>query len=352
MPFQRSLAQKTHGQARTRASMPLKKELGVFGDGSQAADDATIETLLGENLFERIDVSLLDNGEHALLAFRQHELERREVGLSRRNFFQIERHGDASLGSHLRGRREQSCRAHVLQRLQQIAFRRFHASFEKSLLGEGVADLNLRLGRLFARSFASVCHLSVRCGFLRGFLRLSLESLRCHRRAVDSVSARFRAQIDDKVAFALRARRAELFGRRDAYGHGVDENVVVVVLVEVALSAQRRDACAIAVEGDSFDNAFEQRFRLGVCGFSESERVQIGDGSCSHGENIAHDASHACRRAFVRGDHAGVVVAFHLEDERMRSALGVLADAHGTRVLAFLDKRSVARFRKLFEEVA
>src|SRR5262249_15907601 len=62
---------------------------------------------------------------------------------------------------------------------------------------------------------------------------------------------------------------------------------------------------------------------------AESERIHIGDGPGAHGEHVAHDAADAGRRALIRLDVGGMVVALHLEHGRL-----AIAEIDHARVLA------------------
>ena len=68
---------------------------------------------------------------------------------------------------------------------------------------------------------------------------------------------------------------------------------------------------------------------MGWVGIAEAQRVEVGDGPRAHGEHVAHDAADARGRALVGLDVGGVVVALHLEHDRIAVAevdhAGVLA---------------------------
>ncbi len=68
-----------------------------------------------------------------------------------------------------------------------------------------------------------------------------------------------------------------------------------------------------------------------MAGFAEAQGVEQGDRAGAHGEDVAHDAADAGRRALVGLDERRVVVRFHLEDARLAVVdiddAGVLARA-------------------------
>ena len=64
---------------------------------------------------------------------------------------------------------------------------------------------------------------------------------------------------------------------------------------------------------------------------AEAQRVHLGDRPRAHGEDVAHDAADAGRRALIGLDERRVVVALHLEDGGLAVAdiddAGILARA-------------------------
>ncbi len=74
---------------------------------------------------------------------------------------------------------------------------------------------------------------------------------------------------------------------------------------------------------------------------AEAQGVQQGDGPRAHGEDVAHDAADAGRRALIGLDVAGVVVALHLEDAGL-----AVADVDDAGVLARTADDARARGRE------
>src|SRR5690606_39055642 len=73
---------------------------------------------------------------------------------------------------------------------------------------------------------------------------------------------------------------------------------------------------AIAIAANAGDDTREQMPRLGMIRAAEAERIEVHHRACAHGEDIAQDASHACRRTLIGLDEARVIVAFDLENCR------------------------------------
>ena len=158
-----------------------------------------------------------------------------------------------------------------------------------------------------------------------------VEFRRGHGGAVNAVAAGLGADIDDGIARALGGGQENLVGARQADAHGVDQDVAVVAAVEIDFTAHRGHAHAVAITADAGDHARHQMPGLGMRRLAEAQRIHHGDGARAHGEDIAHDATHARRRALIGLDEAGMVVRFHLEDAGIAIAdvdhAGILARA-------------------------
>ena len=273
----------------------------------RAPDDREIEAPLAEHLLAGAFRARLEDHQHPLLAFREHHLVGRHVGLALRHVVEVQLDADAALVGHLRRRGCEARRAHVLDRDDRIGRHQLEARLDQQLLGEGVADLH---GRALFRA-------------------LVVELGRRHGRAVDAVAPGLGADVDHRQADALGGGIENLVRAREADAHRVDEDVAVVAGVEVGLAADRRHADAIAVAADAGDDARHEVARLGVRGIAEAQRVEVRHGPRAHREHVAHDAADARRRALVGLDEARVVVALHLEDGAVAVAeiddAGVLA---------------------------
>ena len=91
---------------------------------------------------------------------------------------------------------------------------------------------------------------------------------------------------------------------------------------------------------DALDHAMHQLAGLGVGDFAEAERVHRGDRARAHGEDVAHDAAHARRRALIGFDVGGVVVALHLEDDRQPLSGSLEVPAHSETLLSGAERTS------------
>ena len=104
-------------------------------------------------------------------------------------------------------------------------------------------------------------------------------------------------------------------------------------------AADVRHADAVSIAGYAGDHALKEAAVFGVVERPESQRVEQGDGARAHGENVADDAAHAGRRAFIRLHGGRVVVGLYLHHDRPAAA-----DVHDAGVLAARrDEQAVGR---------
>src|SRR5208283_4924850 len=168
----------------------------------------------------------------------------------------------------------------------------FEAGFEQKFLGKRIADLHG--GTLY--------------------LRVGVESGRGHGRAMDTVAAGLRAEIDDLISDTARLGIENLICLGDANSHGIDQNISVVAFVEIRRSADGRHSETIAIGADPGNDACDKMARAGMLRRTETQQVQASDRPRAHGENIAQDSANACRGALKGLDEGGVVMALHFED--------------------------------------
>jgi hypothetical protein len=107
-------------------------------------------------------------------------------------------------------------------------------------------------------------------------------------------------------------RAGQPFAGEEADAHRVHEAVVGVRRVEDGFAADGRDAGAVPVVADPGDGSVEVMARL-----AEAQPVEQRDRPRSHGDDVAQDPAHACRRALERLDRGRVVVALDLEGDRL-----------------------------------
>ena len=285
----------------------VQDQEAVLGNG--LADDGEVEVPLVE---DGAGLGLLlraERHQHALLALGEHHLVGGHAPLADRDAVEVEADPEAALVAHLDGRAGQAGGAHVLDRDDGAGGHQLEAGLEQALLGEGVADLD---GRAL-------------------FLDAGVELRRGHGRAADPVAAGLGAEVDHGHADAGGGRVEDRVGSGEAGGEGVDQAVAVVGGVEAQLAADGRHAESVAVAADAGDDAVDEAAGLRVRRLAEGEGVHRGDRPGAHGEDVAEDAADAGGGALVGLDVGRVVVALHLEDERLAVAdvddAGVLAGA-------------------------
>ena len=262
------------------------------------ADHGKIQSPFAEDRFRLFFLFRSQHHEHALLAFRQHHLIGAHAGLAGRHTIEIEIDAEIALGAHLDRRAGQPGRAHVLDRDHAIGGHDLEAGLQQQFFGEGIADLHGR-------------------ALLGGIV---VELGRRHRGAVNAVAAGLGAEIDDRHVDAGGRGIKDLVGVGEANRHRVDENVAVIAGVKAHLAADRRHPERIAVAADAGDHAGDEMAGLGMLRRAEGERIEAGDGARTHREDVAQNAADAGGRALIGLDIARVVVALHLEHDRLAVA--------------------------------
>src|SRR5437667_512476 len=248
----------------------------------------------------------LDDDQHPLLGFGKHHVVRRHLALAPRHERDVDARAGAGHPACAFGHRgSQACGAEVLDRDHRVGVREVHARLQQALLEERVADLDR--GPALRASFVE----------LDG-------GERC---AMNSVAPGVRPHQHQPVARAFGTRPHELVGADESDAHRVDDRVVRVAVLEVDLASDRRDADAVAVGADARDHALEVAARLRQR--PEPQRVEEGDGTRAHGDDVTDDPADAGGSALVRLDRGRVVVRLDLEDRGP-----AFPDAHRAGVLA------------------
>ena len=257
-------------------------------------DDGEIESPLAEDRFGFFFLFGLEHHEHSLLALRKHHLVRAHPLFAARHLVEIERHAEIALGAHLHRRTGQPGRAHVLDGDDAALLHDLEAGFEQQLFGKWISDLH---GRAL-------------------LFRVSAEFGRGHGRAVNAVSSRLGAEVDDRHANPRSGCIETLVLARDPDRHRVDQAIAVIARVETDRTADRWHAERIAVAADAGDNARNQMPRFRMRRRSERQRIQARDRPGAHGEDVAQNAADAGGCALIGLDVARVIVALHLEHAR------------------------------------
>ena len=276
----------------------------VFWNG--LAHDGEIEVPFVE---DRLRLGFLfgaKDHEHAFLALGQHHLIGGHAAFAHRNRFEVEPDAQATLVAHFHRRTGKPRRTHILDRDDGAGCHELQRRLHQALFGEGVADLNG--GALF--------------------LDRVVEFGRRHGRPADAVAPGLRPKVDDRHPYARGGGIENLVRIRETGGESVDETVAVIGGIKAHLAPHGRHAEAVAVAAHAGDDPVDQLARLGVIGPPEAERVHRRDGPRAHGKDIPQDATHTRGRPLIGFDVGRVVVALHLEDQRLP-----VADVHDARVL-------------------
>ena len=264
----------------------------------RAADDC-VQSPLGEDLQHFVLAAFLGHQQHALLAFREHNLVRAHAGFALRNQIELDVEAHAAARAHLTGRAGEAGRAHVLNADDCAGLHGLQAGFQQQLLHKGVAHLHV--GALGLSAF--------------------VELLAGHGRAVNAVAARLGSHINHRVAAAGGLAVKNFVLAYQAESEGVHQRIAGVAGLELGFAAQVGHAKAIAVSGNAADHTFHHGViflhQLGLYAiiFNEpkAQRVHHRQRTRTHGKDVAQNAAHAGGRALVGLNIAGVVVALDLE---------------------------------------
>ena len=106
------------------------------------ADLDGVQIPLLEHSFDFVLAAALDDEEHALLRFGQHDLVRRHAGFALRHVDHVHGHADAAAGAHLRRRAREARGAHVLDADHGARLHHLETGFHQQLFHERIADLH------------------------------------------------------------------------------------------------------------------------------------------------------------------------------------------------------------------
>ena len=288
-------------------------------------EERSQEARLGHNADRRaLELPLLADGcdplqavgdaDHALLALRDDDLDRSEVGLSQGNTIEVDVDADLPATGHLGEGGGKAGSAEVLKPFHQAALHELEAGLDQLLPGERIADLNGRplvlvlVGELLAGEDA---------------------------RPADAVASGRRTEEDDEVAGPRRPGAHHALRRDEAHAHGVDQRVLRVLLRKEGVSSDGGHAHAVAVVADAGDGAAE-----GEVGLAEAQPVEERHRTRTHGGHIPEDAADSRRRALEGLDRRRMIMALYLERDRL-----TFAEVDDTCVLAgpLEHARAVAR---------
>src|SRR5437660_1057950 len=173
--------------------------------------------------------------------------------------------------------------------------------FEKKLLHERVADLHV--GAFLLRLLGEFSG-----GEQRG--------------TMNSVAARFCPDVNHRIADAFGFGKKDFFLFGNAERERIDERILRIARLEGNFAADGGNAETVSVASDAANDAVEDAavfrglfFRRVFArrNFAEAERIENGDGTRSHGENVAQDAADARRRALKRLNITRMIVRFDFE---------------------------------------
>src|SRR5882762_8654144 len=146
---------------------------------------------------------------------------------------------------------------------------------------------------------------------------------------MDSVAARFRAHVYNRIADAFRLSVKHFILLEDAERESIHQRIAVVTLFENALAAHGGNAEAVAVMRNAGNHALQNSTIARNVERAKTQRVHHRNRASAHGENVAQDAAYASGSALKRLDETWMIVRFDLEGDGVAAAdvddSGVLA---------------------------
>ena len=252
-----------------------------------------VQLPLGEDLLDLRLPPPRDDEEHPLLRLGEEDLVRRHARLTLGDAVEVDLRPRSRAGGHLRCRAGETGRPHVLDADDGARRHRLKTRLEEELLGERVPDLD---GRAPLR-------------------RPLVEGLRRHRRPVDPVAPRLRADVDEGVTHPVGPRPEDPPARGESDAEDVDEGVPRVRGRDRDLPPDRRAPEAVPVMRDAGHHPAQEVTAPGIVERPEPEGVEESDRTRAHREDVAEDAAHTRRRPLERLDERRVVVALDLQGQ-------------------------------------
>ena len=137
--FRRFVDQRPYRQVGLDAAVAADDEIAGVRD---APNNGEIQLPLAEHGFRRSLRAGFQDHQHALLAFRQHQLVRGHARFALWHEVEVDVDADATLRRHLDGRRGQARRTHVLNGDNRVHAHELEAGFQQQLFGEWIPYLH------------------------------------------------------------------------------------------------------------------------------------------------------------------------------------------------------------------
>ncbi len=269
------------------AGLVQDAQLAAFGDGSH---DARPDLPSRAYLSDGVEIVGLDYREHALLALRRHDLERRHGRLPQGHSGYVHVHPVPGARRRLGGRAREPGAAEVLYPSNEAEVEQLQRGLDQSLLLERIADLDARPLRVVGL--------------------IAYESRRCEdAHSADPVPAGRGAEQHRQVSDPRRRPQHQAVDGQEPKAQHVHERVAGVALVDGELPSDRRDSDGVAVAGDPTDHPVEQPPVLRVVERAEAEWVHQRDRPGAHREYVADYPAHPGRGTLVRLHGRRVVMA-------------------------------------------
>ena len=204
---------------------------------------------------------------------------------------QIDVHTRTGACAHLAARTGQSGGSHVLNADNQSLVHHLKTGFHQKFFHEGIADLDV----------GPLC------------TSVLTKTRRCHRRAVNPVTAGLSTHVDHPVADTRCLSQKDLVLLEYAERKGIDQRVLRVAIGEIHFASNGGNAKTIAVGCDTPNHTLKNPTVLSLVKRTKAQAVHRSDRPGPHSENVAEDPTHSCGRTLEGLDIGRMVMRFDLE---------------------------------------
>ena len=134
---------------------------------------------------------------------------------------------------------------------------------------------------------------------------------------MDAIAPGFGTKINNGQANARGLAGKNHIALGQTNSHGIDKAVAIVTRMETDRTANGWHTKTVAVAANAGHHASDKCFRSRMAWLAKAQKIERGNGPCTHRENIAQNTTNARRRPLVGFDIRGVIVALHLENHHI-----------------------------------
>ena len=266
--------------------------IGVAGGrtGGDHTDHRGADFPASTNCQHLIEIGGLDNGEHAFLALRGHDLERFHARLTTRDGGDVHVHAHAAAAGGFAGGTSQAGAAEILNADDEPGVEQFETGLDETLLLIGVAHLHTR-------------------ALLSVSLFIGETSRGEHAHTTDAIATGGGTEQHGEIAHAGGLAEHETLGGQQTETQHIHQRIAHIGGVEHGLATHVGHTHRVAVTGHATHDALGDPTAARVIERTETQRIHQRDRSGAHGEDVAQDAANARGRPLIGLNGRRMVVA-------------------------------------------